>query len=132
MLCCGYAWFNTTYVNPGGYSNSDQVTACTQLHQTIEFISILILDQYNRYNNSKYRILVIGREGHFVASEIRQRVIQHSLPCTVVQSGQPAQLSHITYNRELIGSTGNYSCIPPSVKSMLSNMVEPLQGVQGT
>jgi hypothetical protein len=69
LLPCGYAWFNATYANPSACNSSDSVEDYSRYLRTIEFICTLILDQKNRYNRSQFKILAIGKDAQFVASQ---------------------------------------------------------------
>ena len=130
-LVCGCAWFNATYSTIRDDPGAD-VNLTARYYYTVEFISVLILHQSKMYNNKHFSILAIGREAQFVASAIRDRVILLDIVCKVTQCRQPAQLSRITYNTNLVGRHPDYSCIPPSAKNMLRGIAKAYVSVQGT
>ena len=106
-IMVGCIWLNASYDNKRTVHSTD-VMSIKRLHYTIEFICTLLMHQAAVYKSSSVTLLSMGREAQFIASSVKQRLIYHNISCTIVQSGQPAQLARVTYNRHLVGSDPNY------------------------
>ncbi len=89
----------------------------------IEFICVLLQGQTESYGTTSFTFLTMGQQGLYVASSVSQRLRCHNIRCTIIQSGQPAQLSRITYNEDLIGV---------SAKTQLVRIARSYQSAQGT
>jgi len=127
----GCIWLNASYYAVSN-KKSTPVMNLKRLQYTVEFICTLLTTQATSYRDKVFTLLAVGKEALYVASSVKQRLLHHNITCTVIQSGQPAQLSRITYNRDLVGAHSNYVCIPPSAKKVLARIAKIYTSVQGT
>jgi len=130
-IACGCIWLNASYANSLTDTHS-AVMANKRLRYMIEFICVLLQEQTESYKTMSFTFLTMGQQGLFVASSVSQRLRCHNIRCTIVQSGQPAQLSRITYNEDLIGVHSNYTCITQSAKTQLMRIARSYRSAQGT
>jgi hypothetical protein len=84
------------------------------------------------YKTKSFKLVALGKEASFVASSVKKQLSPNYINCTIVQSGQPAQLSRLTYNRSLVGLNPSYSCIPSSAMKHLVCISELYKNAQGT
>ena len=130
LLVSGYMFTNVDYMLPS--KNDDPVSRIDRLLFTIEFLSTLIIYQYEHGYRKPVSIVAMGRDASYVSYEISKRVKANSVSCTVHTCGQPAQLSRLTYNKHLIGKSDDYQCLTASVKRILLQMTRSYIRVQGT
>ena len=127
----GCIWLNASYDN-GLNGSSCPVMALKRLQYMIELICMLLQAQAISYGRKSFMLLTMGQQGLYVASCVSQRLRCRNIRCVIVQSGQPAQLSRITYNEALIGKHAKYTCMTQSAKAQLVRIAGLYKSVQGT
>ena len=129
-LLCGYLWMNVMCSRPSESIND--VSRLLEIERMQEFMCTLLLRQRDHLGTNSVTILALGREAQYVAYNMSRRLKSQNISCSITNCAQPALLSRVTYNRNVVGVDPNYRCFTPGAIKFITQAASLYKSVQGT